>query len=65
MRLPSSVAGYNSSLWTKIDIQIFISTLSCVDDYIEPFNGKLRDELLNREVFNRRWGLDRAMEKGI
>lgn len=36
--------------------------------YIESFNGKLRDELLNREIFTtleEGQGLDRAMEEGI
>ena len=40
--------------------------------YIESFNGKLRDELLNREIFTTleearvgSQGIDRAMEKGI
>jgi len=33
--------------------------------YIESFNGKMRDELLDREIFSGSKGIDQAVAKGL
>jgi len=50
---PEYLRSDNGSEFAAEMVQRWLSQLGVKTVFIEPFNGKLRDELLNGEIFNR------------